>query len=568
MTPLRIKEILDSALCRRERARLAEKLAADLGVSRGTVLRKAREAGARANAKIRSDAGRSTVSLADLKLVAGTVAKTQRLNGQVVAPVSGVVEMLKANGQLPNVSTAHICRELRRAELSLREIKAPPTWRNRSTEPGQVFVLDSSGSLQWHFPDDSSPSSLSDGSNRPLAEINVATRMRLYKPEVAASLKKQIKRYFIIDHASQFAFGRYLWTRGETEFDTINVLLAAFAAMGVPRYLYIDAGPGNTAFATKYLLWLLDVTIIWKGHEEWHLGRIDNVHGQVQRGLEWRFSHARPQNLDEMNELLSAWLHKRNAVDVHRAAGRTRQDMFLDAAPGVLRRLADPGALQAAQVSRPILRRIDGRGILQFGGRLWRVDRADLFNTSQFISVNPFDPATVLVLVDFDLETLQCSGRVEAVEEQLSAFGLPMSAAPLVGEHPVSARKPEFVAAVREAKKLAAAEIAARSIDPYADLRSAQSASSFAEQQLARTLAQADAIDLGEKERSFAGATAVYRAMKLLRDAKLDLPDAYAATLAAWRERDGVRASEIESFVAAVRAAAEEPPAAAQEKSA
>jgi len=544
MTPREIADVLDQAADRAERTRLADQLAHKLGVTRGTVLRKARAAGSRGNRKIREDAGSSRLKPHHAKLVAGAVARTQRLNGQVVAPIKEVVGMLKANGQLPDLATSTICRHLREQQLSKREMKARPTWRSRSTKPGQVFMLDSSTSLQWRYP---------VGPDGPMAEVPASIQMRQHKPEVMGEMKLTIKRYFVIDHASGYTYGRYFYTHGETELDTITVLLQAFAAMGVPRRMYVDRGPGNAAFATKYLLWLLDVQPIFKGGPDAHtLGRIDGVHNQVQQGLEWRFALDKPQNLEQSNRLLDAWLHRRNCVAVHRAAGRTRHEMYLMAQPGVIRRLPEHVDLPAHMLSRPETRNIDGRGNFSWHGLTWRVDNAELFNTTQFISLNPFKPGTLLVLRDFDMDTLQCSARYEAVEDPITAFGLPESAAELLHDHPIGARKPAFVGEIKAAKRYAREAIAANQVDVYADLQiggAGTPACQFSEQRLARQLAAAPPVDVAGKERTYDPRSAIIEVSNRFHKLNLKFTDGHAAALESWRDRDAIPASEIERFV-------------------
>jgi len=540
VTALQIAETLSRATTRPERTALADKLAEQMGVSRGTILRRARQAGARANDAVRSDAGASAVSDEHVEILAGVVAKSQRLNGQVVAPVKGAAEMLAANGRIPKLSASTWCRALRSAELSKKEMTASPTWRNRSTTPGQVFLLDSSTSLQWYFPDGAG-----EGDMR---EIPAGTQIRLYKPEVAASLKKQIKRYFIVDHASGYLAGRYVYAPGETELDTVDVFLEACRLMGVPRFCYVDRGPGNTSFGMKYLLWLLGVEIIWKGHEAWTLGRIDGVHGIVQKGLEWRFPFARPTSIAQMNELLAAWRHVHNCEAVHREAGKTRQEMMLAAEEGVLRRLPDGVDLRAAQLARPVTRRIDGRGNFQYGGRLWRIESAEIFGTTQFVSINPFAPHTLLVLKDFSLETMQCSARIEATEDKIGAFGLPMSAAPLIGAHPVGARQPALKVRIAAAKRRAVEVVAEEKLDVYADLRGSTPAA-FAEQKMAKRLAAAEQIDVGKAAPTYSPAAAVYRVGQALRAAGLEFTDAQAAELQAWQNRPEIPAADVEAVI-------------------
>ena len=554
MTALEIQTVLNCAREPDERRALVTKLAGQLGVTRGTVLRKARAAGSRANGKVRSDAGSSAIKPEHVKLIAGVVAKTQRLNGQVVAPVNGVVKMFQANGSIPGLAASTFCRALRNAEMSKREMTAAPTWRSRSALPGQVFMIDSSTSLQWRFP---------KGTSGRVAEIPAATQMRMHKPEVMGSLGDTIKRYFVIDHASGYAYGRYFFTRGETAIDTIIVLLDAFGRMGVPERVYYDRGPGNVAFETRYLLWLLGVEIVKKsGADEWTLGRIDNVHNQVQKGLEWRYKLQPPGNIDEMNGLLDAWLAQRNQA-VPRAAKRTRHEMLMAAESGTLRQLPDAGALEASQLSRPQMRVIDGRGNFQYHGRFWRVTDASLFNGKQYISVNPFDPATLLVLKDFDMETLQCSARVEAEEDRVGAFGLLESAAPLLHDHPIGARKPAFVGEIKAAKRFASAVMKEGQINPYADL-AAEAA--FSQAQLARKIAGGGQVDLGDKERTFGAAAAIYEVMNALRSTGCELTDAQGLELQGWHERPEIKGSEIEVFVARAKEIAAS--GAAQEKTA
>jgi len=321
--------------------------------------------------------------------------------------------------------------------------------------------------------------------------------------------------------------------------------------MGVPPHVYLDRGPGNTGFATKYLLWLLDVHVIWKGPDPWILGRIDNVHNHVQQGLEWRYKIERPESLDQMNDLMAAWLHQRNCIDLHRAAGRTRHEMFLDAAPATLRRLPEDFDAEAAMLSRPVTRRIDGRGIIEFtprGGEkgFFYVDRPEIWNSAQYVSINPFAPAELLVLEEFDAATLKCSARIEATRVEHNAFGQLAAGAQLLAEHPIGAKRPGWTGALKDARRDSTERVRAAGVDPYADLPDAPE---FSEQQLARRLARADGVDTAGKERTFEPTVARFRARAALRSADVQLSAGDEAALAAWAQRSEIPASEIAAVI-------------------
>jgi hypothetical protein len=281
------------------------------------------------------------------------------------------------------------------------------------------------------------------------------------------------------------------------------------------------------------------------------MGRIDSVHNSVQQGLEWRFAFAKPDNIDEMNGLLDAWLHKRNAVSVHRAAKRTRQQMILDAEAGVVRRLPDSTEFLDAVVKRPETRNIDGRGCFQFNGKLWRVDDPTVINSKQYISVNPFAPDRLLVLKNFSLDSLHCDARIEAVLDPVNEFGQPASAIPLIGDHPVSAKKQPFAGDIAAARR--AARQIVPDIDPYADLREqpiAASGKRLSDARMAKALADAKPVGTDHAERTYSPTAAIYRVIDALKRRGLDLDDADAALLAEWHERPEVKSSEIEAFVA------------------
>ena len=161
------------------------------------------------------------------------------------------------------------------------------------------------------------------------------------------------------------------------------------------------------------------------------------------------------------------------------------------------------------------------------------------------------------------MDTLQCSARIEAEEDRVGAFGILESAAPLLHDHPIGARKPAFIGEIKAAKRFASAVMKKGQVNPYADL-CAEAA--FSEAQLARKVAEGGQVDLGDKERSLDPAAAVYEVMKALRSAGCELTGVLGLELQGWHEQAGIKASEIETFVARAKETAAA--SAAQEKTA
>ena len=518
----------------RERGRYVSDLAGTLGLTRAQVYRHLREGGWKSGRKLRKDAGRRKSGLEDghVVLVAGMVERSKRSDGRIVAPVCEVVGMLSANGEIPAVSASTVGRRMREMGISKREMRMPATFRGRSTEPGQMGLMDSSTSIVWRL----------DDAGRFVAR-DTGDVMRAYKPEVAAKMKVTLKRYIYIDHGSGFFKCRYFYAAGETGIDTLRFLLEVFDEMGVPEAVYLDKGPGNKAWEVRYLLWLLGVEVKEKGKDPWPAGKVEERHKSIQDGLEWRWGIEKPLGLDAANGVARQWCQRENYQ--RRSGNGTTRFERLQGAGGRLRQSPGQEALCELLTQRPEQRMVDGEGLIRYGGRLFRVEDRDLCYSRQWVAYGAWTLPDLQVLVGFDADDWAVERRL--IARYVGEAGeTPADALRFLGEHPVGAEKPSWAKALTEAKRAAGEWLAGHELDVYADLPAAGDADV-----LRGVREQGAVVQMVHQERLLGPSRAIFDAIRGVRQRwGRELTAGEGETLRGWNGRAGVGVGEVEEFVA------------------
>jgi len=186
--------------------------------------------------KERSDKGTSEVAKSQTLNVASAVVKGRRkVAGKRGLPVKEAVEMLKAEGIIPEASLSTYYRQLKKHHLDKESLNAEtPFVRQRSLCPGDVYQIDASQALQWYLYE----KKLILDPEKAAAEYKIEKRR-----------EECLKRYICVDHFSSAFWVMYAYAKGENMRDYLRAFWEAcrwkgddFLLSGLPRMALSDGG--------------------------------------------------------------------------------------------------------------------------------------------------------------------------------------------------------------------------------------------------------------------------------------------------------------------------------------
>jgi len=259
--------------------------------------------------KKRKDAGTSSISDEELKLIANMQKISKRKNGKVVMPVTVARSILEAQGIDVNVGDSRIRSLLQEKRLSAKDIKIPtPYQRMRSEHPNQVHLTDPSNCLLYFSP---------GGKQKIIDDDELYKNKNFYEGE-----KLKCLRYVLTDHYSSTICVRYYEAAGETALNMYEFLLYAWGMKedplyvfhGLPETLVWDCGSGNIARSTVKALSALRVKAIphLPGNPR-AKGQVENAQNIVETQFESRLRFEPVHSLDELNNAAERWCAAYNA---------------------------------------------------------------------------------------------------------------------------------------------------------------------------------------------------------------------------------------------------------------
>jgi transposase InsO family protein len=388
-----------AGLTGRARAATVRQLAATYAVSPKPNTAWPRAAGRGVRAP-RADRGRSGVPTPELLTVAATVATSKRLDGDVILPVCDALELLRESGRLTApVSRSTVYRHLRAQALSVRHLRRPTPFRYRaSAHPNAEWQLDASNCVQYFLDDQG------------LGERDIALQLHRNHPAEFRTIKRELLRYLVVDHASGMFYLQYRYAAGETAADTLDVLTEAilpkahpsYQFHGVPFRLLVDQGSLARAKLSQQWLALLQIELVT------HLPGNPRAKGLVEWGhkfalrFEARLKLQRPRDLAELNRWAYDWSVKVCTTWPYRvktSEGLTRQQRWLTIPPAQLRipRDAVTGQVLDAAALRRLLRtgeqrrKVDGGGRFSFEGRWYAVPDSNAWRDWVWVRYHPYE---------------------------------------------------------------------------------------------------------------------------------------------------------------------------------
>lgn len=239
--------------CAGERGVIVKRLAAALGVSVNTAYRYLKQyAGWTSGKKPRRGKGETCVPESLCRKIAELML-FPRANGKQVMTLKLAVHIAKESGEgiadpetgeiiMPSVET--ISRAMRRYGCHPEQLKkGKPTGRVRSLHPNHTWLLDASVCILYRIRGTKRVTFLDERSynaKKPKNLVEIGNR--------------RIVRYVVVDHTSNAFYVRYEQAAGETAEGVLRTLTEFMTdrghrdpAHGLPRILYTDPGPANTA---------------------------------------------------------------------------------------------------------------------------------------------------------------------------------------------------------------------------------------------------------------------------------------------------------------------------------
>lgn len=403
-----------------------------LGCSVQTVYRKLAAAGQESGRKQRADAGRSTMPLAELRLVAATILASQRDTGKTLLTVADALEILRANGQISSsLSPSQVTRLLEAQGMHPRQLAAPePSVRLRSEHPNHVWQMDSSVCVLYYLP------------GGQLRSMDADVFYRNKPANAVRAFKDLVTRYVITDHCSGTIADPVYYLGTESAAVAVDYLVRTIwgteglPLKGVPRVLMLDPGPGNTSRLMSTGLSALGVKpSIHKPGAARVNGQVEKAHDIVERHFEGllRFVDRQQIDLEHLNDMAARWARAFNATKRHSRHGQPRYSVWMRITAEQLRLPASLDALRNAFTHEPEARQVKNDLSITVGGRWYDVRRIPGVAVGQrvLVALNPFRaPAIDVRSVDVDTG----EEHWHTVEPTiLDANGFPLGA-PVIGE--------------------------------------------------------------------------------------------------------------------------------------
>ncbi|PHR68476.1 hypothetical protein [Alcanivorax sp.] len=316
--------------------------AANMGMSRGTLLRKLKAVTLAPQRKRRCDAGESALTQEEARIISAYILEACRNNGKRLASLKDAVEVLRQNGMIqagrvdeetgefrPMTESA-IAKAMRNFGLHPDQLGRPsPKQYLRSKHPNHVWQIDPSLCVLYYMP-------AAKGEY-----LQVMDEKAFYKNKPANIRrieKERVWRYVITDHTSGVIYVHYV-LGAESGKNLVEAFIGASQKkgasdpfQGVPFMVMVDPGSANTGAVFRNLCRALGIHLqVNEPGKPWAKGQVEKSNDIVERSFEHRIKFMRdlPQCLDDINSAGWAWMRWFNAHQIHTRTNRTRYAVWL-----------------------------------------------------------------------------------------------------------------------------------------------------------------------------------------------------------------------------------------------
>ena len=403
-----------------------------LGYSRATLMRHLKEVTVKPQRKRRSDAGNTTLSLADAKRLSAQMMEGYRANDKSIQSLTLSLEQLRAEnplfasvvdpetGETRQLSASACARALRAYALHPEQLRATaPVQALASDHPNDVWQIDASISTLFYVP----------GERQSGMQDMAPGVFYKNKPENFEKIKRQrLTRYVLTDHCSGSIFVLYV-PGGESTVNMAESFLAAIAQRpgqqmyGVPFHLMMDPGSAGIGGAFMNLLRRLQVTpVVNKAGNARAKGQVENAHNLVETNFESGFKFTHVPSIDWINDKAQMWMRHYNSARTHTRHKMTRWDKWLEITQQQLR-LVDAKLARDLITHAPETPKVDSEMQVRFASRVWSLRDVPGVMVGEKVSItyNPFDVATAF-LVQHDADGQELLVPVPEVQEGAHGF--------------------------------------------------------------------------------------------------------------------------------------------------
>ncbi|WP_025132169.1 DDE-type integrase/transposase/recombinase [Pseudomonas sp. PH1b] len=415
--------------------------AAQLEMSIQTLQRKLKEVHLTKPRKVRSDAGRTTLTLEEARLISAVLLESIRANGKQLSTIERAVERLRSNslilagrtdastGEFFPMSTSAISRALRGYKLHPEQLlQDAPAVSLASKHPNHVWQIDASISTQFYLADDGA---------------RVMNKAEFYdgKPANLRRIERQrLWRYVVTDHASGTLYLEYVLGAESSE-NLCSVLInamqkrhAADPFHGAPWIVTTDPGAAMTSsrFGNLCRSMSIDLIINQVGNAR-AKGQVEQAHNIVEREFESALKFQSAETLEQINEWAAQWMRYFNATAIHSRTQRTRYGVWQLIRPEQLRLAPSIEVCRELAVSTPEPRTVSNLLQVSFRGAKFDVSTVPgvMVGEKLLITRNCWrdqDTAIAVLMGEDGREQFHIIERIE-----LDAFGFAVTAA-VIGE--------------------------------------------------------------------------------------------------------------------------------------
>jgi transposase InsO family protein len=380
-----------------------------LGMSRATLMRRLNGVTVKPQRKRRSDAGSTSLTLADAQRLSAHMMEGYRANDKSIQALKLSLEQLRAEqplfasaidpetGETRPLSDSACARALRAYALHPEQLRAPaPVQALASEHPNDVWQIDASISTLFYVP----------GERQSGMQDMAPGVFYKNKPENFEKIKRQrLTRYVLTDHCSGAIFVHYV-AGGESTVNMAESFLRAIQPRpqqqmhGVPFYLMMDPGSAGIGGAFMNLLRRLQIKpVVNEAGNARAKGQVENAHNLVETNFESGFKFTHVPSIEWINEKAQMWMRYYNSVRVHSRHGLTRWAKWMEITQQQLR-LVDEALARQLLTHAPETPKVDRELCVRFAGRVWSVRDVAGIMVGEKVSItyNPFDQTSAYVV--------------------------------------------------------------------------------------------------------------------------------------------------------------------------
>ena len=381
-----VARVSDPTLSPGLRRKLVQGAARQAGLSERQVYRRLEALGWKSGRARRADHGSTRVTEEALTQVASLCARGRNKRGQANLPAKEAVQILQERGELDDVSYRTITRQLRRAGLDGRSMRAPEAGISRvSLHPNHVWLVDISVAIQWYFRDEETGKRL---------DLYMDSGSRFYEGKVQnyKALNRTIHRYLVVDHLSGAYWVQYYYSPGENSLDLVDFLWSAcspkdeeiagaFPFRGLPTLMLFDRGSAFNNGLIRGLLSDLDVEVEYHGRKNPKAsGAVETRHNHWQRSFEGRLSLRPAKDLQELNTWAGRWCAIANAERDHSRHGAPPMSAWSSITTEQLVEAPARDVWFGMAAKTPREGTVDSRLWLKADGRKWQLAGSRLYS--------------------------------------------------------------------------------------------------------------------------------------------------------------------------------------------